>query len=354
MKNDDYYEVLGLPRDADAVAIKKAYRRVAMDCHPDRNPGDHTAEERFKAAAEAYEVLSDPEKRQIYDRYGRRGLDRQGMHHGFHGMDDIFSHFGDIFEGLFGGGGFGVHRGRGRQSQTGEHLQTSVAIDLQEAAVGVEREVAIERQMPCARCQGSGARPGSKRIPCVACGGAGYQTVRQGFFVMQSTCGHCHGEGTRIDAACDECRGRGAVRTERTLKVKIPAGVEDGMHLVLRGEGDAGPHGGPAGDLYVMVQVDPHPHFQREGHDIFARVTLSFPEMVLGTQLTVPTLYGKESLTIPAGTDVGSIFRLKGKGMRDVHTGKMGDHCVEIMITIPKKLTRTQRTLLEEFLHETT
>jgi molecular chaperone DnaJ len=349
MYKRDYYEVLGLERGAEGPAIKKAYRQIALDSHPDRNPGDHAAEERFKEASEAYEVLSDTQKRQVYDAYGHQGLNSQGFQ-GYSdvGVEDVFSSFGDIFGDLFGMGG----RSGGRRARSGQNLQTRVELTLDEVATGLEREVEIERSRACAPCGGSGAEPGSTRETCAGCGGAGHITSRQGFFVMQTTCPQCHGEGSAIQTKCDECSGQGVVRERKALKVKIPAGVEDGMQLVLRGEGDAGPQGGPAGDLYVAVHVAAHGTFERHGDDILARIELAFPKVALGTRLTVPTLYGNEQLKVPAGTDSGAIFRLRSKGMPNVHSRQKGDHVIEIRVVTPKRLSKRQRKLLEEFMDE--
>ncbi len=348
MTKRDYYEILGVARGVDANELKKAYRRVALESHPDRNPGDHAAEERFKEASEAYEVLSDPEKRKIYDAYGHQGLNNSGFG-GFHSAEDIFSSFGDIFEDLFGmgGGRRGRSGGQQRRGQAGQDLQAEVEITLEEAAHGVEREVSIQHAATCGVCGGNGAKPGTTRETCRTCDGSGHITSRQGFFMLQTTCPHCHGEGSRIEHACTECRGHGVVRASRKLVVKIPPGVEGQMQLVMRGEGSAGTHGGPAGDVYVLVHIAPHADFRRDGDDIHTRVEITFSQAALGTRLTVPTLYEKRELKIPAGTDSGTVLRLKGDGIKNVRTGHLGNQFVEVMVRTPKKLSRQQRELIE-------
>ncbi len=353
MHKRDYYEILGVAKNADPSDIKKAYRRLALDHHPDRNPGNVEAEERFKEASEAYEVLSDPQKRQLYDAYGHQGLGQAGFT-GFHDVEDIFSSFGSVFSDLFGDLGFNQGGGgqRRRRAQAGADLEVPLTITFEEAALGATHDVTVERAAPCHSCQGTGAEAGSAREVCSACGGQGHVTSRQGFFVMQTTCPTCRGEGSRIQRQCEECRGNGVVRERKTLQVKIPAGIEPNMHLVLRGEGHAGPQGGPAGDLYVAIQITAHDSFRRDGDQIVYRAKISFPEAALGTRLTVPTLYGKQEIKIPAGTDSGTTIRLKGAGIQNVRTRHKGDQIVEVWVETPKRLSRQQRKLLEEFMHE--
>ena len=352
MSKRDYYEILGIAKQADPSDIKKAYRRLALENHPDRNPGDTAAEERFKESSEAYEVLSDPQKRQLYDAYGHRGLGQTGFT-GFHDVEDVFSSFGSVFADLFGDLGFGGGRGRARSNaRAGAHVEAELTISFEEAALGGQKDITVERAAACTTCVGSGAQPGTKRETCSVCGGAGHVTSRQGFFVMQTTCPTCHGEGTRLRTPCDDCRGHGVVRDRKTLQVKIPAGIADGMQLVMRGEGHAGASGGPAGDLYVAMTVTPHTHFRREGDDVYYRATIAFPQAALGTRLTVPTLYGKQEIKIPAGTDSGETIRLKGAGIQNVQNHHRGDQYVEVWVETPKKLSRHQRKLLEEFMHE--
>lgn len=348
----DYYDVLGLQRSADDNEIKKAYRKLALQFHPDRNPGDHSAEEKFKEASEAYEVLSDAEKRRIYDQYGHQGLQGRGFE-GFHGVDEVFSSFGDLFEELFGGAGFGGARqgARGPRARAGSHLEAALKVTLEEAAHGVERELMIDKTAHCAQCKGSGAGP-KGRTPCSACDGSGQVTTRQGFFYLQATCAQCRGEGWRITDPCGECRGRGVVRTKRKLNIKVPPGVEDQMQLVLRGEGEAGLNGGPPGDLYVTLQVAAHANFERRGDDLWHRLDLSVVDTMMGTRLTVPTLYGTHELDVAAGTDAGAVLRIKGQGMPNVRTGRKGDQCIEIVVRTPKRLSKRARQLLEELRKE--
>lgn len=345
----DLYDILGVARSADDATIKKAYRTLALKFHPDRNPGDKAAEDAFKEAAHAYDILGDPGKRQRYDQYGHQGV--QG--HDFRGVDDIFSNFGDIFDEIFGGGFAGARRGasQGPRPRQGESLQAQVEISFDDAARGLDKELELDRTHACSTCHGSGAKDGG-RENCRACDGTGQVTARQGFFVLQTVCAQCRGEGWRIKNPCDDCRGRGAVRSKRKLNVKIPPGIEDGMQLVLRGEGDGGVHGGPPGDLYVVVHVQAHSHFRREGDDVIYHLELSMPHAALGTKLTVPTLYGNHELEIPAGTDTGAILRVKHQGMPNVRTGRKGDQCVEIIVRTPKKLSKRQKELLQELLKE--
>lgn len=352
MEKRDYYEILGIPRDAHERDVKKVYRQVAMECHPDRNPGDKAAEDRFKAASEAYEVLSDQNKRKIYDTYGHRGLDGAGFH-GFERVDDIFGAFGDIFGDLFGEMGFGPRRAGQPRAQRGADRQAVLTLSFEEAAHGVEKEVTGERVVACAACHGSGAKAGTGRQRCAACGGTGQITARQGFFMLQTACAQCRGEGSFIVDRCVDCQGNGRVRQQRKLQVKVPAGIDDGMHLILRGEGDCGAHGGPAGDLYVVVQVAPHARFRRDGDDVHCVVEITFPQAAMGTRLTVPTLYGNRDIKVAAGTDSGTVIRLKGEGVRNVRSRHKGDQLVEVRVGTPKKLSRRQRQLLEEFMKTT-
>lgn len=347
----DYYEVLGVSRDAAESAIKKAYRQLALQYHPDRNkePG---AEEKFKEASEAYEVLSDPGRRQIYDAYGHSGLEGTG-YHGFTDASDIFSSMSDIFEeffGEFGGFGFGTrtsHRARARQGQDVRH---DISISFMEAAKGTQHEISVTRQMRCDVCEGSGQVHGTGRVPCKTCGGAGQITQRQGFFVLSTTCPTCHGEGMRIEKPCAECRGRGRIRKSRNLTVKIPAGIEDGMRLILRGEGEMGERGGPPGDLYVFVRVEPHEFFERAGDDVVCTVPISFPQAALGCRIKVPSLSGEVEVQVSEGTESGDEIRVRGKGLQNVHDRRHGDQVIRFIVKTPKKLSKRQRQLLEEFM----
>ncbi len=272
----DYYEVLGVRRDAGDDDIKKAYRQMALKYHPDRNSEDPHAEERFKEASEAYEVLSDPERRHIYDTYGHQGLAGAGFQ-GFSGMDDIFASFGDIFEEFFGGGlGFGGRSHPRRRGRAGGDLRHEIKVTFEESAKGVEKEISVTKQTVCETCKGSGQKPGTERKACRQCEGHGQVTHRQGFFILQTTCPVCHGEGSVIEESCPECKGRGRVQKKKKLSVKVPPGIEDGMSLVLRSEGEAGANGGPAGDLYVTVSVEPHDFFERNGDNVVFRLDITF------------------------------------------------------------------------------
>lgn len=349
----DYYEVLGLSRDASEGDIKKAYRRLALQYHPDRNQETH-AEEKFKEASEAYEVLSDSHRKQIYDAYGHQGLEGSGFH-GFTDVQDIFSSMGSIFEEFFGGmGGFGFGRqqGRGRhRARAGADLKYDMTISFMEAARGVEREISLVKHMPCEACDGSGMAPGTGKITCLACAGTGQVTQRQGFFVLATPCEACHGQGVRIEKACEECRGGGRVRQSRKLTVKIPGGIDDGMQLCLRGEGEVGEMGGPSGDLYVLVRVMPHDFFERRDADLICTIPISFPQAALGGKTKVPSLEGEVEIEIPVGTETGDELRLRGKGLADIHHKKhYGDQIIRFVIKTPKKLSKKQRQLLEEFM----
>jgi molecular chaperone DnaJ len=351
----DYYEVLGVCRDASEAEIKKAYRRLALEHHPDRNPGDHSSEERFKEASEAYEVLSDSQRRQIYDAYGHSGLEGTGFH-GFADVNDIFASMGDIFEEFFGGlGGLGFGRGRSRvrRARAGDDLRHEIRVSFNDSASGVEREIEIKRHVRCEACSGSGQAPGTGRVECSLCRGSGQITQRQGFFVLQSGCPQCRGEGSRVEKYCDECRGSGRIERKGKITVKVPPGVEDGMHLVLRGQGDIGEQGAPPGDLYVVVHVDPHPVLERRGDDVFIAVPVSFPQAALGAKITVPGIEQEIEVEIPQGTESGDEVRARGKGFPNVHRPRhRGDEVVRFIVKTPKKLSRRQRELIEALLAE--
>lgn len=345
----DYYEILSLSRDAEPGDIKKAYRKMAMQYHPDRNAEDKAAEEKFKEASEAYEVLSDPQKRQIYDAYGHRGLEGSG-YHGVHNMEDVFGNFGSIFEDLFGMNFGGSSRRGGRpRAQQGASLEERLEISFEESSTGIEREIMVTRRVRCERCEGNGSEPGTHPENCAYCKGSGQITQSQGFFMIQTTCPQCGGQGRRITSPCHDCRGHGEVRKRDKLKVKVPAGIADGMRLVLRAEGEAGSHGGPAGDLYVHISVKPHPHFQRESDNVHSLLLLSFPDAALGTELEVETLYGKKKIEIPAGIQSGESIIIPKAGFPSVHGKKQGDHIVMIRVQTPKKLSKRQKELLKEF-----
>jgi molecular chaperone DnaJ len=340
----DYYEVLGVPRDATPEQLKKAYKKLALANHPDRNPGDQEAVSRFKESSEAFEVLNDPRKRSLYDRYGHAGLEGANGGAGFGDVSDIFEAFGDLFEGF---GLFGDTRRRGR-SQRGDSLRTSITIDLLEAATGCSRSLDATRRETCDACQGSGAKPGTQPERCDYCGGHGRVVQSQGFFRVQTTCPRCHGGGTVVREKCTECHGAGRVPRTVRLEVKVPAGVDTGMQLCLRGEGEAGPAGGPRGDLYVDIHVRPHPLFERDGHHLRCQVPITFTQAALGTEIEIPLLTGRHNLKILPGAQPGDVIELKGKGMPDPHGGRTGNLFVHLQVEVPTSLTPRQEELLRE------
>ncbi len=341
-----YYEILEVERNASDEEIKKNYRRLAMQFHPDRNPGDKEAEERFKEAAEAYEVLSDPQKRSIYDQYGHEGLSGTG-YRGFSGFEEVFSSFGSIFEDIFGMGG---GRTRSRMApRAGADLRYDLKISFMDAAFGATRDIEVEKYERCETCQGDGAAPGSSPETCRYCRGRGQVTQSSGFFSVSTTCPQCRGQGTVITHPCKSCRGTGRTRITKTVQLKIPAGVETGSRLRLRGEGESGDQGGPPGNLYVFIYVDPHEFFERNEDDLYCRVPISFVQAALGGTVEVPTLNGTEKLKIPRGTQSGKTFRLKGKGIPHLRGFGRGDQIIETVVAIPTNLTRRQEDLLREF-----
>lgn len=356
----DYYEVLGVPKDASADDLKKAYRKLAVKYHPDKNPGDATAEDKFKEVGEAYDVLSDADKRAAYDRYGHAafsggmgGPGAGGAGGGFHDPFDIFREVfggggGGIFETFFGGGAGGGRR-RADGPQRGSDLRYAMTISLEEAAHGTEREIDYERLVSCKTCSGSGSASGSGKKACRTCGGAGQVISSRGFFQIQQTCPDCSGSGEVISDPCKACRGLGRVKEHAHVRVKIPAGIEDGSRLRSQGNGDLGIKGGGAGDLYVVIQIRPHEVFEREGSDLHCEVPLAYPTAALGGELTVPTLEGKAAVKIPAGTQNGTTFRLRGKGLRLLGSDRTGDLYVHVQIAVPTKLSADQRAKLEEF-----
>ena len=350
MAKKDYYQVLGVARDAAPEQIKKAYRQLALKHHPDRNPGSKEAEERFKEAAEAYSVLADAEKRSVYDRFGHDGLRGEG-YQGFSGFDSsVFEDFEDILGNLFGfsfGDLFGGReRSRGSRRSRGRDLALEVEIGLEEAAAGVEREIKLSRAETCPACKGSKRKPGTTAASCPTCGGRGQVRYQQGFFTMARTCPQCQGGGEINASPCESCQGKGHVKEKRALKVRIPAGVDDGSRLRLVGEGEAGDQGMPSGDLYVVTRVRKHPFFEREGNDLACEITVSFTQAALGARIEIPTLEGNEVLKVAAGTQPGEIIRLKGKGVQDVAGRRKGDLFVKVLVKTPENLSKEQKALL--------
>ncbi len=346
MVKQDYYDILGVPRNATEDEIKKAYRQLALKYHPDRSPGDRESEEKFKEAAEAYEVLKDPQKRSLYDQFGHEGLRGVGFQ-GFTGFDEIFSSFGDIFEDFFGFGGRGRRRDRS-YAQRGADLRYDLTISLREAAFGKEKEIEIDKHEHCKTCHGTGLKPGKSKQTCPGCGGRGQVSHTQGFFTISSTCLRCGGQGEIITHPCKDCRGNGMAAIRKQLKVKIPAGVETGIRLKLNGEGEAGERGGPAGDLYVVLHVEPDPFFERQGNDIICHIPISFSQAALGTHIEVPTLNGAEKITIPPGTQTGQTFTIKGAGIPLLQRKGRGDEYVQVVVKTPTRLNQRQVKLFEE------
>ena len=344
MDKRDYYDVLGVDRGVDEGDLKKAYRRLAMKYHPDRNPDDADAETRFKEASEAYEILSDPERRQAYDRFGHAGVDPNQGGGGF-GFE---SNFGDIFGDVF-GDIIGCGRGRSNGVARGSGLRYSLGLSLEQAVSGDTVEIRIPVLSACEDCDGSGAAPGSSPQTCPDCQGVGQIRVSQGLFSLQQTCPRCRGQGRIITDPCRSCNGAGRVEKRKTLSVKIPAGVDTGDRIRLSGEGEAGMNGGPPGDLYVQVEVQEHPIFVREGRHLYCEVPLSFVDAALGGELEVPTLDGRVKLKIPAETQTGKVFRLRGKGVTQVRASGVGDLLCKIVVETPVKLTEEQKDLLRQF-----
>lgn len=340
MTKRDYYEILAVAKDADEGELKKAYRKLAMRFHPDRNPGDHEAEEKFKEINEAYEVLTDPARRQVYDQYGHEGLQRGGGGGADFGggFADIF---GDVFADIFGGARGGPRRG--------SDLRYMMELSLEEAVFGVERTIRIPKLESCEDCGGSGAKSGSKPSTCRSCDGSGQVRIQQGFFVLQQTCPQCRGRGSVIADPCGSCRGAGRVRKEKSLSVKVPPGVDTGDRIRLSGEGEAGAPGAPAGDLYVQVNIKPHEMFERDGMDLYCSVPISVVTAALGGEMDVPTLSGNATLKIPEATQSGKTFRLRGKGVPNVRGAGIGDLLISVVVETPVKLDKRQKDLLREF-----
>ncbi len=338
----DYYEILGLSHEANDQEIKSAYRRLALKYHPDKNPNDKSAEEMFKEAAEAYSVLSDAEKRARYDRFGHNGM--QG---GFSGFDPAtFGDFGDILGEFFGFGDIFGQRRRGGPER-GTDLRYDLKISFREAAFGLKTKIKIPRQETCSECEGRGTAKGKSPVVCAACHGSGQVRYQQGFFSISRTCGQCNGAGKIIRDPCDACQGRGRTNREKVLEIKIPAGVDNGARLRIQSEGEAGLRGGPPGDLYVVIYVEEHPFFQRQGNNIYCQVPIGITQAVLGAEVTVPTLEGEEKLKVPEGTQSGSVFRLRNKGIVSLGERGRGDQFVTLNVVIPTKLNKEQRQLWE-------
>jgi len=337
----DYYEVLGVARNADDAELKKAYRQLAMQYHPDRNRGNKEAEERFKEVNEAYAVLSDPDKRAHFDRFGTAG---PGVGPGF-GDTGFGTLFEDIFENFFTGGG----RGRGSRAARGEDLQYELKITLEEAAAGLETKVQVPRLETCETCGGTGAEAGTRRVACDGCGGRGEVRMSHGFLTVARPCPRCQGEGQINKSPCKSCRGEGRLRSERLLSVKIPAGIEDGMQMRLTGEGSGGLNGGPPGDFYVLIRLREHAMFGRNGVDLHCDLPVSFPHLALGTELEVPVLGGTAKLKVPAGSQPGQVLRLRGRGMPRLRDRGHGDTCYRLLLEVPHKLNAKQREALEAF-----
>jgi molecular chaperone DnaJ len=341
----DYYEILNVSRNATNDELKAAYRKLALKYHPDRNPDDKTAEEKFKEAAEAYEVLRDSQKRSLYDQYGHAGLENTGFH-GFGGFEDIFSSFGDIFEDFF---GFTTRRRSRSRATPGADLRYDLRLDFMDAVFGIETQIQIEKRQICKECDGNGCETGTTPESCRHCGGTGQVSRSQGFFTVRTTCPTCRGIGQTIAHPCTKCSGAGQVMASKKVAVKIPAGVDNGSRLRLTGEGEPGLFGGPPGDLYVFIHVQPHEFFNRRDTDIICEIPISFVQAALGDKISVPTLNGKKSLKIPKGTQPGDIFYFHGEGIPSLRNRGRGDQIIQVTIKTPTHLTKKQEALLKEF-----
>ena len=352
MSKRDYYEVLGVQKDADEKVLKKAFRKLAMQYHPDRNPGDSEAEAKFKEASEAYDVLNDPQKRAAYDRFGHEGMRNAGFNPGFGGAEDIFSHFSDIFSDLFGGGGGGGFgggpRGRGGQRiRRGADLEYVLRLDFMDAIAGSEQEIEFPRHVTCQPCTGSGAKAGTGKKTCGTCRGTGQVVQQQLFIHIRTACPSCMGQGQVIEEPCGTCDGQGRNRESQKLSVTIPAGVDSGMQLRLGGKGDDGDPGAPSGDLYVTLRVREHEFFKRDGYDVYCTVPMSYAQACLGADIEIPTVYGTEFLSVPRGTPSGKVFTLRGEGIKHVNSShRQGDQKVQVVVEVPKDLTKEEEELL--------
>jgi len=351
MSKRDYYEVLGIQKNATEAEIKKAFKRLAMKHHPDRNQDNmDSAEAKFKEAKEAYDVLSDAQKRAAYDQFGHAGVDQSagGGYGGGAGGASFSDIFGDVFGDIFGGAGGGGRHG-GSRVQRGSDLRYNLEINLEEAVNGTTVKIRVPTQVQCETCGGTGAKKGTSPTTCSTCHGQGQVRMQQGFFSMQQTCPHCRGTGKMIENPCGSCHGHGRVEKKKTLSVKVPAGVDNGDRIRLSGEGEAGEHGGPSGDLYVQIYVRDHPIFQRDGNDLYCEVPISFVNATLGGEMDVPTLSGKVKLKVPAESQTGKLFRLRGKGVKSVRSGQTGDLLCRIVIETPVNLSSEQKDILKQF-----
>lgn len=346
----DYYEILGVSRDAEGDVIKKAYRKLAMQFHPDKNPGNKEAEDKFKECAEAYDVLSDPEKKARYDRFGHAGVNggMGGGGGGFQNVEDIFQNFGDIFGDLFGGMGGQQRRGRSHGPRRGADLRYVTEIQLKDVITGLERDIEFDAEESCADCTGTGAEKGSKPVMCSQCGGTGQVVRQQGFFTMATPCSACHGQGQIIKNPCKTCRGQGRVEKHRRIRINVPPGVDTGTRLRITGEGEGGAMGGPAGDLYVEIRVRDHDHFQRRGDDLFAELAVPYVQLLLGAEIEVPTVDGTSSVQIPKGAKPGELVKLTGQGLPSLRGKRRGDVYYQIGVHVPEKVSKDEEKLLRE------
>lgn len=350
MAQRDYYEILGVARDAEQDVIKKAYRKLAMQFHPDKNPDDKESEEKFKEAASAYEVLSDPNKRAQYDRFGHQAFSGgRGGGGGFQDVDDIFANFGDIFGDFFGGGAGGGRQRRSRnESRRGSDLRYITEVTLKEVISGVERDIEFDTEKSCDECKGSGAEKGSQPVTCTTCNGSGQVVRSQGFFAMASTCPQCNGQGMMIKNPCKPCKGKGRVGEHRKIRLNIPAGVDTGTRLRVSGEGEGGYNNGPTGDLYVEIRVKQHNQFERRNEDLFAEISVPYVQMLLGAEIEVPTVTGKAQLHVQRGTNSGESVKLQGEGLPSLKGNRRGDIYFRVNVEFPDKLNKDEEKLLKE------